>query len=509
MPKKGPLIMLFPHCFSASSHRVAFTALAVLLAGSIAAPAAAQTVPTAHEKQIGVACKNAANLPDFDTLAQCTSTGTTAGAFQKAPLFVGAVTSPPYAAVTCDAAKAGMIQYAASTMQYCNGTSWTTIGTAGAGSLGTAATAASPARSGDAGTGLFSATASTVSIATAGVERLTVTATGSVGIGTTNPNEPLEVASTTARSIISDGAGANRRGLLLVGPTVTTDYARIEAYDYGAASGKPLILNNVGGGRVGIGTTAPGAKLEVKAAASGPPFQVINSDYVPGSAGNAVNIGFGAATGNTYAAISAGKTGWTAWSDLVLQGDGGKVGIGERAPSASLDVNGSAEINGAVVIGSVLTVASNADFNYGEIEIQGTQGSKAPFVRFHRPNEEFGQIRYGTDAAHDGTFYFRNINAGTPAQVKYGTGMVSGWPDVITCHNGANFWLPFYLSNWNTGGTKNYRNLWNSGGDMYIVYNNDGSYNGNVNAGSFDCASGITMSTIITNGRAFLTVRPM
>jgi len=83
----------------------------------------AQTTPTANETQVGDACKNAAHSTDFDTLVQCNSTGAS-GTMQKAPLFVGAVTSPPYTATTCDAGKKGMMQYDGSNMQYCDGSVW-------------------------------------------------------------------------------------------------------------------------------------------------------------------------------------------------------------------------------------------------------------------------------------------------------------------------------------------------------------------------------------------------
>ena len=58
---------------------------------------------------------------------------------QKAPLFVGKVTAPPYSAVTCDANKAGMLQWTGSSFQGCNGTAWADLGgggVQGAGDIG-------------------------------------------------------------------------------------------------------------------------------------------------------------------------------------------------------------------------------------------------------------------------------------------------------------------------------------------------------------------------------------
>ena len=110
-----------------------------------------------------------------------------------------------------------------------------------------------------------------------------------VGIGTTGPNALLEVAGgSTGRVQITDGGGASRKVLILEQPGYEGhSYARIESYDYGTSSGKPLALNALAGnvlmgqttddgsnklqvtgsatisGNVGIGTTAPGAKLDV------------------------------------------------------------------------------------------------------------------------------------------------------------------------------------------------------------------------------------------------------
>jgi len=70
----------------------------------------------------------------------------------------------------------------------------TSTGTAGASAyLGPSAVITNPSRGDDITTGLFSGTAGTVSISISGTERLRVTATGSVGIGTETPSQLLEV----------------------------------------------------------------------------------------------------------------------------------------------------------------------------------------------------------------------------------------------------------------------------------------------------------------------------
>lgn len=92
----------------------------------------AQTTPTFGEKQIGnTDCTYGAASADFDTIAQCTSTTSSTGTMQKAPIFAGKVTSPPYAATTCDSNKAGMIQWTGTSFQGCDGSAWQSLVSSG------------------------------------------------------------------------------------------------------------------------------------------------------------------------------------------------------------------------------------------------------------------------------------------------------------------------------------------------------------------------------------------
>ena len=96
-------------------------------------------------------------------------------------------------------ATAGMVRYNSTTPAveaYVSNT-WASLLTSSAtvtnDTLGSTATAVNPHRSGDLTTGLYSDTASTVEIATSGTQRLRITATGSVGIGTATPSQLLDV----------------------------------------------------------------------------------------------------------------------------------------------------------------------------------------------------------------------------------------------------------------------------------------------------------------------------
>jgi hypothetical protein len=67
----------------------------------------------------------------------------------------------------CNATNTGMIEWNGSAFQGCNGTSWASLGGGGSSTitLGTSAATTNPQRSGQADTGLFSATSATVSVA--------------------------------------------------------------------------------------------------------------------------------------------------------------------------------------------------------------------------------------------------------------------------------------------------------------------------------------------------------
>lgn len=94
-----------------------------------------------------------------------------------------------------------------------------------------------------------------------GLEFMRITP-GGVGIKTVLINEePFEVGG-SGRAFFGNGAGSERIGLLIDG-IQGTNAARLEAYDYGNASGRNLVINTVGDGNVGIGTESPTERLHV------------------------------------------------------------------------------------------------------------------------------------------------------------------------------------------------------------------------------------------------------
>ena len=158
--------------------------------------------------------------------------------------------------------------------------------------------------------------------------------TNFVGIGTTNPTAKLEVAGIirsnnsnlgtvefTGNSYKIEG-GANLGDLRFSAP-------RFRFYQDGNTDVDPLL--NLSSGSVGIGTSNPGAKLEVNAGYSSEQFILRRED--DGTNNGAYSLG----------ADSAGLKFWSggfatdSTPDIVFDSDG-NVGIGTTSPDAKLDI---------------------------------------------------------------------------------------------------------------------------------------------------------------------------
>ncbi|MHB9139318.1 MAG: hypothetical protein ACYC4Q_07945, partial [Victivallaceae bacterium] len=251
------------------------------------------------------------------------------------------------------------------------------VGASATVALGTATGSTNPQRSGDATTGLVSLAASTVGVVTAGVESLRVTATGSVGIGTTVPSRALDVVGAIKSS--TDIYFANSSG------TLTPVDFRLDGYidtlyviaDGGAgAPATNISLRTAAAGNtatdkvridstgnVGIGTATPAAKLHVeggiKTSRLGN-YGTYNSAEVQGIWSIAQNYyidtasnDFGSQYGLGYAYCTTGGAPFASQHQIVLTNNGtinsafslsghayfgGNVGIGTSAPDVKLAV---------------------------------------------------------------------------------------------------------------------------------------------------------------------------
>lgn len=183
--------------------------------------------------------------------------------------------------------------------------------------------------------------------------------TGNVGIGTTSPVVRLSVYGPSDDSAaISLQSGTNSRFYIQQGGTLLK---------MGGITPGVGVINVTNTGRVGIGTGAPTAALDV------------NGDFRLGvsTGGTAYSIGFTRTAGaHLYGTTSAGLTlgGDATGIDAVVM-PGGNVGIGNTNPAYKLDVAG-----GSVNIGTGANIAYRAG---SYVSIGNMSYTNTPYIAFN------------------------------------------------------------------------------------------------------------------------------
>jgi hypothetical protein len=290
---------------------------------------------------------------------------------------------------SCATANNGALRFSGSTLYYCTGTTWTTIG-GGSGTV-TSSTAGQVA--------YYQSTGSTV----IGSSTLNI-ASGNVGIGTTSPTNLLSLSGSAAQTIwmernptsntagnnltvqasgATSGATNKNGGNLLLSSGISTGTAtsQIQFQTFNAGSSgtadnsATTQMTITGAGDVGIGNTTPGSILEADGWISTQNYVTINTggssgitwDPTGGTPSNyAIYRGAGAWSGN-YTQLQVhwitgividGGTGFGK-SGTILQPNGGDVGIGNSSPSYTLQVNGSVAGTSAYVNTSDIRLKKN------------------------------------------------------------------------------------------------------------------------------------------------------
>ncbi len=220
-----------------------------------------------------------------------------------------------------------------------------------------------------------------------GNEGVYVDASGNVGIGTTNPGYKLEVVGSTKIGVpinngllIQENDGTTLNAFL--GPSGFGGFAM------GTQSNDNVILfsNNsermrvTSSGNVGIGTTNPGAKLEVSGSSILLNNGSSNADIYLGSNTNGGRIDWD--NNNSRLSLGYNNTNYITISS-------GNVGIGTTTPSEKLEVNGNIKMGRERVATSCNPATScSVDCTAGKQVIGGGCAVAAGSVMSNYPNSD-------------------------------------------------------------------------------------------------------------------------
>jgi hypothetical protein len=173
-----------------------------------------------------------------------------------------------------------------------------------------------------------------------GTTALSINPSSNVGIGTASPTQKLEVnggaiGNSIARFTTGGGSGGTR------GMTITSNdsQVKLQVSDNAGSVGPWAFLNlNPDGGNVGIGTTAPGAKLDIVSTGAG--SEGLRVDGATGGFAFVVKGGSDY-TSHMRAGATIGVNYFTTppSNGLIVEGN---VGIGTTAPQKPLEVISSA-----------------------------------------------------------------------------------------------------------------------------------------------------------------------
>jgi hypothetical protein len=223
---------------------------------------------------------------------------------------------------------------------------------------------------------------------------------GNVGIGTTSPNHLLTLSATASNkteiglyNTFNDAA--NRNWAIATNQTAFGDFHLMQS---NAKDGNPtsagtsrLMIN--ASGNVGIGTTAPGARLEVTTPTTGTEAENIrlemNTGAIPASSG--LNFRFGSVNGATIYGV--GENGSTGASSMRFYTHNG-TSSAERMRITSggvVQVNNSMILagggsNGVISIGDTTTASNGIYIN--------TQTFTHRFAKFSFQGNPMGEIFY-------------------------------------------------------------------------------------------------------------------
>jgi hypothetical protein len=289
---------------------------------------------------------------------------------------------------------------------------------------------------------------------------------GNVGIGVTNPSTKLNVVGTAGSNTIikAKGVTGNNNGASFY-IEKASDTSTLTAYGDTASiiggtpdqsatiwtAGSIPLLFNIGGGEkmrisadgnVGIGITSPLQKLQVDGAVGNPASVGVTQSgifRISNTTDNAV-LDFGIRAGGLGAWIqSTDEISLAANYPLLLNPNGGNVGIGITNPGSKLDVNGSfrTAINNLTIFNDYLYVSptENNTFN-SAYSTNGIADMWINFRGYNNGNTQFRNFNVGNGkganiAWFDGTNKRLSINNGQTASYTLDVVGNAGFTDAV------------------------------------------------------------------------------
>ncbi len=219
------------------------------------------------------------------------------------------------------------------------------------------------------------------------VTALTINSSGNVGIGTSSPVAELQVSKVSDVVIALANTGSvtsGNRGSLafynsssstvaLIRATAVTDNVgtELQFHTRPAAGSLTQVMTITNAGSVGIGTTGPGAPLDVYGSLNSGKsiIRVTNSDTV-----NYITLGAG-----IPGVSNAGMNFTLDGSSKMVISAGGNVGIGTTSPSQKLDVNGYAKFTSGIILDGGATshyrefIWNTSGFNRWDLYVHGAE----------------------------------------------------------------------------------------------------------------------------------------
>jgi hypothetical protein len=343
---------------------------------------------------------------------------------------------------------------------------------------------------------------------------------GNVGIGTGTPSEKLVIgddfgsASETNMIVVNDASGTGNTAVS-VGESATKRLAMkwdaLEEFgEIGTTSGDLRLQNSIssnlilanGGGNVGIGTTSPGAKLDVAGSLQVRDYEGVYPRISAGSSGSSyggVGYGFrftGVSDQYTYSVddfasqINFREGGFdfltapigsygnnVPFTSVMRIQQNGNVGIGTTSPLHKLHVEGASYLNGAVWVNGILALGDDQGAGITEFGSHGLGfrvgdvadkvvidnignvgiGTTNPTAKLHINGQSRfdGQINIATNSGTEIVGDDGNIlNIGSPYGVVLSTSTDSAGVGFLTNNN----WRMVINGNGNVGiGTTNPR----------------------------------------------------